>query len=264
MKTSAQVGETLIRHDDSAMCKTLVAVCLMSLLSTFALALPPADNKQPGIEIKDYPGNTPATEKVAALSLKGDAKAGHADYRAHCQACHMPSGSGSSDGSIPQLAGQHSSVVIKQLTDIRSGLRNNPTMYPYARKLSDPQAIANVAAYIATLCVPGDSGKYQGPDAASQIAKGKLLYEKECAQCHQSNGEGLKEMFYPVLARQHYQYLLRQMTEIHSGTRSEVPQEMFKVITKYNKPQLVAIAAYQASLASGSTMPGATMWRCPS
>lgn len=235
------------------MYKLLTVAVSMALFPAIALAQPPAERKA-GIEIKDYPGNTPPTEKVAALSLKGVAKAGAADYKAYCEACHMPTGGGTPDGSIPQLAGQHTSVVIKQLADIRSGLRYNPTMYPFARKLADPQAIANVAAYIETLCIPLDSGKYQGPDAAKQIADGKLLYEKQCAQCHQPNGEGLKEMFYPVLAGQHYQYLLRQMTEIRDRKRVEVPPEMVKVITKYNDAQLVAIAAYQASLTTPRSM----------
>jgi len=231
--------------------KTLLAAALLggALGGTSALA-----DKKAGVEIKDYPGSTALTERVAVLKLKGDAKAGRADYKAHCEACHMPSGGGNPDGSIPQLAGQHSTVVIKQLADIRSGMRYNPTMYPFARKLRDPQAIANVAAYIETLCVPLDSGKYQGPDAAKQIADGKLLYEKECAQCHQPNGEGLKAMFYPVLAGQHYQYLLRQMTEVYNATRVDVPPEMFNVITKYNKDQLVSISAYQASLTTPSSM----------
>ncbi len=230
--------------------KVLIVAASIALIPSFALAQPPAE-KKPGIEIKDYPGNTPPTEKVAALSLKGNAKAGAADYKAYCETCHMPSGGGSPDGSIPQLAGQHSSVVIKQLADIRSGLRYNPTMYPFARKLP---AIANVAAYIETLCIPLDSGKYQGPDAAKQIADGKLLYEKQCAQCHQPAGQGLKEMFYPVLAGQHYHYLLRQMTEIRDGKRIDVPPEMFKVITKYNDAQLLAVAAYQANLTTPRSM----------
>ena len=235
------------------MYKLLTVAVSMALFPAIALAQPPAERKA-GIEIKDYPGNTPPTEKVAALKLKGVAKAGAADYKAYCEACHMPNGAGTPDGNIPQLAGQHNSVVIKQLADIRSGLRANPTMYPFARKLSDPQAIANVAAYIETLCIPLDTGKYQGPDAARQIADGKLLYEKQCAQCHQPNGEGLKEMFYPVLAGQHYRYLLRQMTEIRDGKRPEAPPEMFKVITTYNDAQLLAIAAYQASLTTPRSM----------
>lgn len=243
------------------MYKMLIAASSMALMATFVQAQT-APEKSPDIESRDYLGNTLPTEKVEALKRRGNAKAGRELFNVHCEACHLPTGAGQRDGSIPQLAGQHGSVLIKQLTDIRSGLRYNPTMYPFARKLPDPQAIADVAAYVTTLCIPTDSGKYQGPDAAKQIAEGKLLYEKECAQCHQPNGEGLKEMFYPVLAGQHYQYLLRQMTEIHDAKRLNVPTEMFKVISKYNNAQLLAISAYQASLKTPYSMLNPTSAMC--
>lgn len=235
------------------MYKVLIAAASMVWMAPFVQAQT-APEKSAEIEIRDALGNTLPTEKVEALKRRGRVKAGRELFKAHCEACHLPTGAGQRDGSIPQLAGQHGTVLIKQLTDIRSGQRYNPTMYPFARKLADPQAIADVAAYIVTLCIPNDSGKYQGPDAAAQIAEGKLLYEKECAQCHQPNGEGLKEMFYPVLAGQHFQYLLRQMTEIHDAKRLNVPAEMFKVISKYNNAQLLAISAYQASLKTPYSM----------
>lgn len=245
------------------MYKMLIAAASMALISTFVQSQTAPENSAE-IENRDYLGNTLPTEKVEALKRKGNVKAGRELFKAHCEACHLPTGAGQRDGSIPQLAGQHGTVLIKQLTDIRSGERYNPTMYPFARKLADPQAIADVAAYVVTLCIPNDSGKYQGPDAARQVAEGKLLYEKECAQCHQPNGEGLKEMFYPVLAGQHYQYLLRQMTEIHDAKRLNVPAEMFKVISKYNIAQLVAISAYQASLKTPYSMMASTGTMCKS
>jgi cytochrome c553 len=245
------------------MYKVLTVAFSMALIPAFALAQPPAEKKT-DIERRDYKGNTLPTEKVEALWLRGNAKAGQADYKAYCEACHLPTGAGNPDGSIPQLASQHSTVLIKQLADIRSGLRYNPTMYPFARQLKDPQAIANVAAYITTLCIPLDAGKYPGPDAARQIADGKILYDKECAQCHQSKGEGLMEMFYPVLAGQHYPYLLRQMTEIRDGNRVDVPPEMFRVITKYDNAQLVSMSAYLASLNASSMMPGSSVCKTAS
>lgn len=227
----------------------------LALMSSVALAQPTVE-RAVETEVRDYLGNTLASEKVEALSRRGNAEAGRSIYKDHCEACHMATGGGQPDGSIAQLAGQHGTVLIKQLTDIRSGLRYNPMMYPFARKLANPQAIADVAAYVSTLCIPLDSGKYPGPDAAAQIAAGKRLYDRECAQCHQPNGEGLKEMFYPVLAGQHYQYLLRQMSEIRDGKRVNIPNEMFKVITRYDNSQLVSVAAYQASLSTPRSMMG--------
>ena len=57
---------------------------------------------------------------------------------------------GAEDGVFPQIAGQHRSVIIKQLADIRAGNRDNPMMYPIAKEavLGGPQAISDVAAYI--------------------------------------------------------------------------------------------------------------------
>jgi len=127
-------------------------------------------------------------------------------------------------------------------------------MYPFARKLANPQALANVAAYIQTLCIPLGSGKYAGPDAAEMLAGGKLLYEKQCSQCHQPNGEGAKDQFYPVLAGQHYGYLLRQMTDIRDGKRANAHPEMVQAAKNYNYDQLLAISAYQASLTTPKSM----------
>ena len=100
---------------------------------------------------------------------------------------------------------------------------------------------------------PAEHGKYEGPDAAMQVAKGKELYEKQCLECHGKTGEGVKDKFYPVIAGQHYKYLLRQMTEIRDGHHRNANPDMVKVIKPYTNDQLVAISAYQSSL----VMPGA-------
>jgi len=233
--------------------KKILAIALaLALAPALALAGPPAA-KQSGIESKDYKWNAQEGEKIEALKLKGNAKEGKEGYEV-CGACHLPSGAGRPDGTFPQLAGQHTTVLIKQMADIRAGLRDNPTMYPFAKELTDAQELANVSAYIESLCIPVDHGKYEGPDAAKQIADGKAMYEKECIECHKANGEGVKEKFYPVLAGQHYKYLLRQMTEIRDGHRRNANPDMVTIIKKYDNAQLVAISAYQASL----VMPGAT------
>ena len=224
---------------------------LIGLLSAgVAFAAPPAPKKE-GIEAKDYKWNAQEGEKIEALKLKGDKKNGEEAYEV-CGACHLPSGAGRPDGTFPQLAGQHTTVLIKQMADIRAGLRDNPTMYPFAATLTDPQELADVSAYIESLCIPIEHGKYEGPDAAMQIAKGKDLYEKQCLECHGKNGEGDKAKFYPVIAGQHYKYLLRQMTEIRDGHRRNANPDMVKVIKPYTNDQLIAISAYQSSL----KMPG--------
>ena len=228
-----------------------ITVLLAALLSaSVAFAGPPAP-KSTGIEGKDYVWNAQEGEKMEALHLKGDVVNGEEAYEI-CGACHLPSGAGRPDGTFPQLAGQHTTVLIKQMADIRAGLRDNPTMYPFAVTLVDPQELADVSAYIESLGIPPEHGKYEGADAAIQVSQGKELYEKQCKECHGANGEGEKAKFYPVIAGQHYKYLLRQMTEIRDGHRRNANPDMVKVIKPYTDDQLVAISAYQASL----KMPG--------
>ena len=232
--------------------KKTLALALAALLipATAALAQAPAPKKS-GIEGKDYKWNAQEGEKIEALQKKGDAKAGKEGYEI-CGACHLPSGAGRPDGTFPQLAGQHTTVLIKQMADIRAGLRDNPTMYPFAITLVDPQELADVAAYISKLCIPVDHGHYEGVDAAVQIERGRGLYEKECKNCHGVNGEGDRDKFYPVIAGQHYKYLLRQMTAIRDGKRRNANPDMVKIIKNYDDDQLVAISAFQSSL----VMPG--------
>ena len=228
-----------------------ITVLLAALLSaSVAFAGPPAPKKT-GIEGEGYVWNAQEGEKIEALQKKGDITRGEEAYEV-CGACHLPSGAGRPDGTFPQLAGQHTTVLIKQMADIRAGLRDNPTMYPFAATLVDPQELADVSAYIESLCIPTEHGKYEGADVAMQVAKGKDLYEKQCKECHGANGEGEKAKFYPVIAGQHYKYLLRQMTEIRDGHRRNANPDMVKVIKPYTDDQLVAISAYQASL----KMPG--------
>ena len=232
--------------------KLLTVALSLVLVPAFALAAGPREApKAAGIESKDYQWAKMEGELKEALDKKGDVKRGQETYEI-CGACHLPTGAGRSDGTFPQLAGQHTTVLIKQMADIRMGLRDNPTMYPFAKEMTDPQDLADTAAYINSLCIPVDHGKYEGPDAAKQVAAGKELYEKQCVECHKANGEGVKEKFYPVLAGQHYKYLLRQMTEIRDGHRRNANPDMVKVIKPYTNDQLVAISAYQASL----SMPG--------
>lgn len=220
--------------------RILVSAALV--VSAVSFAGPPAP-KAAGIESKGYQWNAQAGEKIEALKKKGDAKRGEEAYEV-CSACHLPTGAGRPDGTFPQLAGQHATVLIKQIADIRSGLRDNPIMYPFATTLSDPQELADVAAYIQSLKVPHDNGRGAGTD----LETGKKLYERDCVVCHMKNGEGESAKFFPVLAGQHYKYLLRQATEIRDGKRRNANPDMVKVIKTYSDKEIDAIVDYMSRL----------------
>lgn len=228
--------------------KVLLAALTLALAPSVVFAGPPAPHKG-GIEEKGYVWNAQEGEKIEALKLKGDVKRGQEAYEV-CGACHLPSGSGRPDGTFPQLAGQHATVIIKQIADIRGGLRDNPTMYPFAVTLSDAQELADVAAYIQTLCIPREHG--MGSKDPAILKHGEELYKKECTSCHGETGAGDKAKFYPVLAGQHYKYMLRQVTEIRDGKRRNANPDMVKIVKKYSDRDLDAVVTYMSTL----TMPG--------
>ncbi|MEI8163504.1 MAG: c-type cytochrome [Betaproteobacteria bacterium] len=192
-------------------------------------------------------------DKVAALKLKGDLARGKKSYEI-CAGCHLTTGSGLPKINLPQIAGQHTSVIIKQLSDLRAGIRYAPTMEPFALTRKGPQELADLAAYIGSLCIPAEHGRYEAADASQKIAEGKALYVEKCEACHGAKGDGDKAKFYPMLAGQHYQYLTRQLIEIRDGTRRNSDPDMVKALKKFSDNDRVAVSAYVASLnGSGKT-----------
>ena len=220
---------------------------LAALLGFAGLAAPAAAQepapKATGIESKGYAWNEMIGEKVEALALEGDVVYGEDAYEV-CGACHLPSGAGRPDGTFPQLAGQHRTVIIKQIADIREGRRDNPIMYPFARTLIDSQELADVAAYIETLPIPTDNGK----GAGTNLELGEMLYKRDCVNCHHDQGQGNAAQFYPVLAGQHYEYLLRQIGDIAAKRRRNANPDMVKVVDGYSPKELEAVVDYMSRL----------------
>jgi cytochrome c553 len=180
----------------------------------------------------------------ATLALPGDIQRGKDAY-AECQTCHRKDGSGRAKFDMPRLSGQHASVVIKQLMDIRSDLRVNTEMKDYMFD-SDLtlQDFADMAAYLQSLPIVGDIA--QGPPAL--VARGQALYASDCAGCHGEHGEGRGELFYPMLASQHYSYLLRELDLILTGERGNSNPAMPPILSRYSADDKRAVAAYLAQL----------------
>ncbi|GAB4450173.1 MAG: c-type cytochrome [Rhodocyclaceae bacterium] len=184
-------------------------------------------------------------EAVATLKLQGDVERGREAYR-QCRGCHRADGMGRIDGTYPKLAGQHASVIIKQVTDVRSGLRLNPKMVPFAEHDAlTLQELRDIAEFLQQLEPLRENGKGPGQN----VDRGKAVYEgKKCDKCHGRNGEGDEARFYPVVAAQHYDYLEREMRLIKKRRRGNSHPDMVKVIKPLSDDDLEAVADYLSRL----------------
>ena len=213
--------------------RRLPGLLLATLGCSFVLASPPPEA-----------WNAPYPEKTAALAAKGDAARGASAFEI-CQGCHRVGALGRPDGSYPRLAGQHATVLIKQLTDVRSERRGNPKMLPFAdHQALTVQDIADIAAYLQALPVPATHGQGPGTD----LAHGQRLYERDCQICHGPRGEGQAERFFPRVSGQHYRYLLREGLALRDGQRRNVHPEMSAAIARYSDDELAAVSDYMSRL----------------
>jgi cytochrome c553 len=199
-------------------------------------------------------------EYEKALALTPNVANGLSIYR-ECAACHKPEGWGSTTGSVPQIAGQHRNVVIKQLADFRAGNRNSALMIPYAsaESIGGAQAVADVAAYISTLEISVANG--QGP--GSDLELGKSLYQEHCAGCHGGSGEGNNDGLAPRIQAQHYKYLLRQFQGIRDGKRRNVSAEMAALIQQFDDREIKAVLDYSSRLLPAPELRAPAGWKNP-
>lgn len=200
-----------------------------------------------------------AAELEKAVHLEADLENGRKVYLL-CSACHRPEGWGTLDGDYPQIAGQHRSVIIKQLADIRARNRDNPTMFPFT--LLDHltmQQIADVSAYIARFPMNPDNGLGAGDD----LEHGEQVYVEYCAECHGDRGEGIAKDHMPLTQGQHYQYLMRQFEWIGSGKRRNADPEMVKQIQSFTPRDVSAVMDYTSRLRPPAERVGAPDYRNP-
>ncbi len=194
-----------------------------------------------------------------AIKLAPDVDNGREVYLL-CAVCHMPEGWGTEDGYYPQLAGQHSTVIIKQLADILARNRDTPTMFPFTLLENlQPQEFADVAAYLASQPMTRNNGLGSGTD----LEHGKRLYEDNCVDCHGRNGEGIEEDYMPLIQGQHYNYLVRQFEWIRKGKRRNADEEMVEQIQGFTDRDISAIMDYTSRLKPPAGQLAAPGWRNP-
>jgi cytochrome c553 len=188
-----------------------------------------------------------ASAPTAEAALKpGDATAGQGKAAA-CGACHGMDGN-SSDAQYPKLAGQSEQYIVRQLTDFKSGKRQNPIMMGMATPLSE-QDMHDIGAYFAS--------KAALPGVADQalVAQGQKLFREgdtargipACMACHSIDGRGNPGAMYPELTSQHAQYIEATLKSWHDGTTwgDDAHSQIMPAIAKKLEPgDIAALASY--------------------
>src|ERR1019366_6746953 len=147
---------------------------------------------------------------------------------APCVVCHQPNAWGSSDGIIPNLAGQKERYLAKQIESFRSGARVGTAMRLVSihSTFSDPQNVSALAGYLSAL----DINPKPVTGAGEHLRLGQEMYTHLCAGCHGFDGQGGAEARVPRIAEQHYPYLRRQIEDVALLHRNVTATEMATVL----------------------------------
>jgi cytochrome c553 len=185
-------------------------------------------------------------ELQAALRATPDLGHGAKSFET-CAACHGPDGGGAPDGSVPAIAGQHRSVILKQLIDFRHDKRINIRMQHFVADdhLAGAQSLADVAGYVASL-----APRSPAPPSASAttLTTGRDSYGRLCQSCHGPRAEGDGATRVPRLAGQHIEYLSEQLDDAAEGRRPSMARDHAQTLQRLDRAELGALAAYLASL----------------
>jgi cytochrome c553 len=167
-----------------------------------------------------------------------------------CLPCHSVGAAGPQAApTFPKLDGQHADYLVKQLRDYKSGKRKSPIMAPIFGALKKQQ-IPGMAAHFAGQTPP--PGAVENPELA---ARGKVLYEEGnratgvpgCIGCHLPNGLGSQR--YPRLAGQRQAYIVQQLADFKSGTRSNDRARVMRLVAgRLTDEEIRALAEYLAGL----------------
>lgn len=188
-----------------------------------------------------------AQESSDTLNSRPNLDNGKALFQA-CAVCHGLSGGGTSDGKVPRIAGQHFSVLVKQVVDFRHSLRWDPLMEYMADKhlLKSAQEIADVAAYASEIETLPDASVSVG--SGEFLSRGAEIYRQSCAGCHGRSGDGNREQGIPKLAGQNYAYLVRQIHDAVEGRRPNFDASHIELLKNLEYADIVGVSDYLARI----------------
>jgi cytochrome c553 len=163
-----------------------------------------------------------------------------------CVSCHGEQGLSADPAQFPNMAGQSSFAIYKQLHDYKSGARRNEIMQPIVDQLSEDQ-MTDVAAYYANQ----QQARWDRTWVQSAAPENEKLVRQgdsarglpACESCHNPLSGGPIET--PVLFAQTKDYLKAQLHAYKAGTRqNDLYSRMRNIAAKLSDEEIDQLAQY--------------------
>jgi len=215
-----------------------INACMLLAFALLTLLTAPARSTAAGDEAAEA-----RKEFLAAAKLTPDRARGEQLFDT-CAACHGASGQGTHDGSIPAIAGQHGSVLLKQLVDFRHQQRWDERMEHFTDRhhLDSPQAVTDIAAYVSRM--PRFPSMAEAIGDGAFLSEGASVYFRVCEACHGPLGQGDGLRLRPRLAGQHYEYLLNHLAQTAAGYRPGMDPAPVARLRRLTPEQIRGVADY--------------------
>ena len=141
-------------------------------------------------------------------------------FNAVCIACHGPAATGNVTLLSPQIAGQESWYIKRQLENYLDGRRGTDAEYKPGRQMAlisavidTPQKLDALADYLSRL-----QPEVKNKSVIGDLNRGQKLYAP-CAVCHGSHAEGNEQLGGPRLRNLDDWYQIGQLQQFRTGNR---------------------------------------------
>jgi len=186
-------------------------------------------------------GELPPWAAAKLAAARADPKVHERAYRQgakladFCANCHGPSGQ-SARPDVPNLAGQNTVYVLRQLANFQDGHRKGSFFMPGLVK-----AMSNDERFAVALYFTSQQARALAPASPALAAQGKAVYAKACGKCHGADGAGGEDD--PRIAGQQPEYLEKSIRGDHAS-RVGMDQAMSGTMKGLADADIKALVAY--------------------
>lgn len=179
------------------------------------------------------------------------------EIAAQCVVCHGQQGN-STVPAFPKLAGQNEKYLLKQLKDMKKGLRPVPEMSAMLANLSD-QNLNDLAIYYSKQAITLEGADPKLVELGEKLYRGGNLKTQvsACSACHGPQGKGMSAAGFPALSGQHANYTVAQLKAFRTAAREDQegkkrendPGSMMRSISKnLTDAEIIALSSYLSGL----------------